>query len=454
MTDVRFGVVRGIGYGLFGPPGEFVPQARALGASLVRSYVFWGGVEPAPGQYTWDAVDALLSQVDGDDEVWLTVCSSSPWGTREATDFLPPSPPHDLSQYGSFVRALVARCGGRVKYWQCDNEPSNGPLLWAGSAPEYVAQLREFFAAVKSVDPEATVVLGGCGYDVHSSPAGSPPRQFFDHLVSAGRDHFDAFSVHLYGRPEAIPSIVDDVRSMMRAHGYEKPVVAGEYAGPVLFEFPELDPVVQEAFAAAFAGQEAATQSTEELAALAGQDTPERRAMVSLSARMAQLPPRLQMFLPGCPPELAAKRDRINARQVVIRNVLALASGVRVTAYWNLAPEVPGPVDPHQMMYLMFGKLPLLDYDESGALTVRHPAADAFAAMTAQLSDAVAVTKVPLAGHPTVEAYEVTREGRGPVFIAWVSGDPFDGEDEPPVTVELPGPVKVEVSATPVFVDA
>ena len=29
---IRLGVVRGISYGLFGKPGEFVPQARALGA--------------------------------------------------------------------------------------------------------------------------------------------------------------------------------------------------------------------------------------------------------------------------------------------------------------------------------------------------------------------------------------------------------------------------------------
>src|SRR4051794_37082129 len=37
---IRLGVVRGISYGLFGPPGEFVPQARALGAGLVRAYLY------------------------------------------------------------------------------------------------------------------------------------------------------------------------------------------------------------------------------------------------------------------------------------------------------------------------------------------------------------------------------------------------------------------------------
>ena len=27
----------------------------------------------------------------------------------------------------------------------------------------------------------------------------------------------------------------------MRAHGYERPIVVGEYNGPTLFELPELD---------------------------------------------------------------------------------------------------------------------------------------------------------------------------------------------------------------------
>jgi hypothetical protein len=82
LPGIRLGVVRGISYGLFGPPGEFVPQARSLGAGLVRAYVFWSQVEPEPGRFRWDVVDALLAQLDGDEEVWITLCSSSPWATR------------------------------------------------------------------------------------------------------------------------------------------------------------------------------------------------------------------------------------------------------------------------------------------------------------------------------------------------------------------------------------
>ncbi|HEY3979744.1 MAG TPA: hypothetical protein VGM79_20885 [Streptosporangiaceae bacterium] len=250
---IRLGVVRGISYGLFGEPGEFVPQARALGAGLIRAYLYWGQVESEPGRYRWDAVDALLGQLAGDEEAWVTLCSSSPWGTRVATDFQPQSPARDQRAYAEFVRQVVRRCAGRVRYWQCNNEPSNAGLLWSGTAAEYVEQLRAFYPAVKEADPAAAVVLGGCGYDVLASEPGSPARQFFDHLAGAGRDAFDLFSVHLYGDPAAVPEYLETARQFMAAHGYLKPVVVGEHGGPEPFEFPGAMAVMQRVLAAAFA---------------------------------------------------------------------------------------------------------------------------------------------------------------------------------------------------------
>jgi len=469
---IRLGIVRGISYGLFGKPGEFVPQARALGAGLIRAYVYWGQVEPEPGCYRWEAVDALLGQLTGDEDVWITLCSSSPWGTRVATDFQPQSPARDQRAYGEFVGQVVRRCAGRVHYWQCNNEPSNTNLLWAGTAAEYVEQLKTFFRVVKDTDPAAAVVLGGCGYDVFSSEPGSAPRRFFDHLAAAGRDAFDLFSVHLYGDPASVPDYLDTARQFMRAHGYLKPVVVGEHAGPQPFEFPDATAVMQQTFVAAFT-EAPAPQSTGNLAAQAGQETPERRAMSALYAQMDHLPPTLQMFMAGCPAELEAKRHRISRRQLVMRTLLALAGGVHRTAYWNLAPEYPGPVDHLQMMHLLIGKLPLLGY-EGGSLGLRHPAADTFALLAGQLAGTRAVTRAETSGRPTLYAFEVDRGGRGPLLVLWDHRDAFDGEDAPAVTITWPwraatacitdvfghaqttqvrrGQIRLPASLTPVFV--
>ena len=103
LEDIRLGIVRGISYGLFGKADTFMPRLRELGASLVRVYVYWSQVEPEPGHYTFDTVDAFLDQLDGSEEVWVTLCSSSRWATQQATDFLPPSPAKDLDTYHEFV---------------------------------------------------------------------------------------------------------------------------------------------------------------------------------------------------------------------------------------------------------------------------------------------------------------------------------------------------------------
>lgn len=431
---MKLGVVRGISYGLWAPPDEFVQQAKNIGAGLVRAYVYWGQVERQPGEYDWTAVDALLAQA-GDVEIWLTVCASSTWATRTSTEFLPPSPPKDLGQYREFVRRLVERCAGRVTYWQCENEPSNTNLLWAGTAAEYVALLRTMREAV-----DTTMVLGGCGYDVLSSPPDSEPRRFFSQVLDEGRDYFDLFSVNLYG--EAVPAHLADVRAMMNEHGYEKPLVAGEIGGPVPFEFPETLPIVGQAMASARS---------------------ERDAVLALYA--ADLPDRLRMFLVDCPPELAAKRHRIACRQLVTRTLLALAGGVRGTCYWHLAPETPGEIDPYQLMGVMFGKLNLFAY-EGRELTHRYPAADAFALLAGQLAGATGVT--------TVDEHAVRIDKDDPVLVVWAAGDTFDGEDDEPAQAELPwhaptanavdvfgkpvpigvldGKIRIQRSDTPVFI--
>lgn len=439
-AGVRLGVVRGISYGMFGAPDSFVPEMRKLSGTLVRVYVYWGQVEPEPGRYDWTVVDAVLGQLDAADEVWVTVCSSSPWATRHPTGFLPSSPAHDPRRYERFVGDLVTRCRGRVHYWQCNNEPSNTGLLWAGTAPEYVDQLTAFHRGVRGADPEARVVLGGCGYDVLSSPSGSPARQFFDHVVAHGRDAFDLFSVHLYGDPHHIPEQVESVREMMRRHGYERPVVAGEYNGPTLFEFPEAQAAFQQTVTAAFAGPGQAAAPETQPADEASHEPPDRAAMRSLYARMAQLPPQLQMFMEECPPELAAKRDRINCRQMVTRNVLALAAGVTRTACWNLAPEIPGYRDRLNMMGFLFGRLALMDYDDAGRLTRRHPSADTFALVAACLDGTTRVRRLEAGDRPELYAFEVSREGRGPLHVLWVAGDAFTGEDEPGTPFDWPWP--------------
>lgn len=438
-SGIRVGIARGITYGLFGPPDAVIAPSRDLGAGLVRLYVYWSQVQPEPERWDWRIVDAFLDQLTGDEEVWVTVCSSSLWATSQPTDFLPPSPAKDDDAFHRFVHALVSRCAGRVHYWQCNNEPSNVGLLWAGTAADYVSQLALFHRAVREADPSAAVILGGCGYDVLSSPPDGPPRQFFDHVIAEGGEWFDLFAVHLYDDPARIPSHIQTVREMMRTHGYERPVVVGEYNGPTLLELPEVSDVIQETMADAFADGDAgyaAGLNTSELAASANVDTPERRAMKALYTSMPDLPAPLQMLMAGCASELEERRHRINCREIISRNMFALSVGVRRTVCWHLAPEVAAYEDPFTMMELLQGKLLLLDYD--GGRLGRYPAADTFALLARHLDGAESVTRIQLDEHPNIFAFAVARPARGPLVVLWTGGDVFSGEDEPPTLIDWP----------------
>ena len=429
-TGIALGIVRGISYGVFGAPGTFMPQVRELGGRLARVYLTWNQIEPRPGSYDWGAVDALLGQLVPGDRLWVTVVSASRWATKQATDFLPASMPRDVPAYQLFLGALVSRCRGAVAYWQCNNEPSNAGL-WSGSAADYAGLASIFARTVRHADPGAQIVLGGCGFDVFGSTAGSEPRLFFDEVLGTAGDAFDLFDVHLYDAPQRIPAHIEHARSMMRAHDIDRPVIVGEYGGPTLLGFPELDSVMQSIMMDAFA---AGGPSLDSAGLAAQHETPDRQAMRALYARMAELPPTLQMFMQGCPPALEAKRHRIACREIVTRNLLAMASGVEVTLAWNLAPEVPNYRDPFNLMGFLSDKLALMAYQHD-EIARREPAGETFARFARLMADATAVRRVDT--DLGIVAMEVTR-GRGTLHVFWTEADPFTGEDEPPKLIEWP----------------
>jgi len=475
------GVVRGVSYGLFRKPDPFMAELRALGARLVRIFLYWSQIEPEHGRYDAGVVDTFLSELDGSERVWVTVCSSSTWATRQAATFLPPSPAKDLECYRAFVRRLVSHCAGRVHYWQCDNEPSNVGLTWAGTAAEYVEQLKVMHRAVDEADPHAAVVLGGAPYALPTSAPDSAERRFFDVLLRDGRDHFDFFDLHLYADAEKIPRDIETVRGMMRAHGYERPVLIGEYGAPTPEQFPDARAAIYQAMTAAFAAQVAPSAGAQHdpkdsKPAAAPAPTPDRAAVAALYQRMSSLPESLQMFMAGCAPALEERRTRLQCREIVMRNLLALSAGVRVTACWKLGPEVSNYEDPLSIMELFYGKLLLLGYEDA-RLRRRLPAADTFALLSQRLHDVESVARIEVPSQPRVRLFDVRRRAGGALLVAWTHDDAAPGSNDTTTTL-LSWPwtaaraaaidalgarhhaevsdrrVSVRLSATPMFIEA
>jgi len=472
LPDIRIGVVQGVSYGLFGPPETFVPQARGLGAGIVRVNVCWSQVEPEPGRFVWDTVDAMLDQLDGAVEAWVTVVSGSPWATRHSTGWLPASPAADADRYGRFVHALAERAAGRIRFWQCEIEPCL-PLFWDGTAAEYLAHLRLFRDAVKRAAPDALVVLGGAvpGAMLGDGAAGTRTwSAFFGEVLRDAGELFDLFDVHPYGDPYLVVSLVEACYTQMAAHGYRKPVVVAEHGGPLPTEFPGNLPHLAEVLAVhrqQFLGQLPMPDTSETLAIA------EDPAVVALYDRMDELPPALQMFMAGCPAELDAKRHRLACRDLVMRTILALSAGARRSLSFPLAYERRLDSGSRVVGALMFDKLRLMDH-VGDLIEHRYPAAETFELLARHLEGAERVDRINVEGLPDLYLFEIPRTGRTPLLVAWERAATWDTDVASAVEftrewacpaaravdvfgVEVPvesgdGTLRILASSTPVFI--
>lgn len=462
LPGVRVGLTRGATYGLLEPAERFMPAARALGARLIRVNLYWSQIEPRPGRFTWDTVDALLDQLGTGEEVWVTVCSSSPWATERPTRFLPSSPAVNLDDYRRFVEELVRHCDGAVRYWQCENEPCV-PLLWSGGPEEYLSQLIVFADTVRRSSPGSLVVLGGAvPAAMFAEEAGGDARWsgYLEKVVRGGGDHFDLFDVHPYGDPYVIPALVKACEALMTAYGTAKPVVAGEYNGPMPTSFDQNLPYLGDVIAdhrRVFLGQTALADG--------GLDFDRETSTVTrLYRRVDELPSTLRMFMAGRSAALAEEHDRLAREDLVIRTVLLLSSGVGRAACFQLAPEARDTGSSHNVRSLMFDSFALMDYD-GDTIGRRRPAADTFALLSATLADARAVRRLE---SPGLHLFEIDRETRDPAYVAWRRGEgtahvtcPWRSLEPPRAVSALgeeiaaqggEGLVRVPVSTTPVIV--
>lgn len=133
------------------------------------------------------------------------------------------------------------------------------------------------------------------------------------------------------------------------------------------------------------------------------------------------------MFMLGCSSQLEAKLQRIQARELVMRNLFAFSAGVQKTLYWQLL-HVHGDRD--DLMTLMFGKIGMIG-SENGQLTRQFPVAQACKRMTEAFRSLEQVSRIEVAGQPEIYLFRVERGSRGPLHVVWQKRNTFSGEDVP-----------------------
>jgi hypothetical protein len=464
MPGPPVGVAWGFSYGVDGPPEIFLPQLAKMNVHLTKLYLFWQQIEPSKGQYNWGAVDTFLMQLAPPDEALISVFSSSSWATKISSLPIPASMAKSPDEYYKFIYDLVKHCKGKIKLWQNDCEPNN-PVYWNGTSEEFSSQLKVFYRAVKDADAKAKVVMGG--YDGLFNPPGMPeiPGQrnglaFFSKAIKAAADYFDIFDIRLYANPYTISARVEYFRKELADSAHSQPIICTEYNGPGFFGFPVNFKYV---------GQVMEWQrvvATHDTVAYAKMKNP----IANMYDSINKLAPQTQMFMIGCTKELNDKYDRLQCRDIVMRNVLAFSAGIQKTMYWCLFNNTDNKYD---LMTLMFGKNKLLEYSK-GKVVKEYPEVPVFKRIVDYLDDAKTIKRIDVPGKEMLYLFEISGTKNNVKYVAWEKRDAFSGEDQPSTNYVLPlssngvkatdifgkkidakkssGYVEINLSDTPVFI--
>jgi hypothetical protein len=169
-----------------------------------RFDVGWRWLEPSKGQFSQSLLtelDATLNDLQARGIRPVIVVVETPgWANGGRSPWYPPTNPAD---YANAIGFLAKRYANRPNMaWEIWNEPnlietdSSGrkySKYWMplASPSAYTAMLKASYSAIKSADPDATVLGGSLVFYDHS---------FLDGMYAAGaKGYFDALAIHPYG---------------------------------------------------------------------------------------------------------------------------------------------------------------------------------------------------------------------------------------------------------------
>lgn len=238
-----FGIDPGIA-----PDSKDFQQMASTGVETVRMGLSWSAVQPQSGPYNWRLPDAQVSQLAANGMEFLPVLASTPSWVASPPTTPPIASPEAKYGWTQFLKAAVARYGPGGTFWEpaanggpspfhtlchCDakpipvtswqvwNEPSLSHYFTASSPVKSYAQLLQIsHDAIKSVDPQAQIVLAGVpGF---AKKGGLNAWKFLDELIhtSGAANDFDVVALHPYSRDIGqLESEIKKMRAVMEKNG-------------------------------------------------------------------------------------------------------------------------------------------------------------------------------------------------------------------------------------------
>lgn len=242
-------------------------RALSLGAGWNRWPLYWDRVETRPDRFDWSAYDALV-KTDLEYGLRLDVILLGAPAFRRDEDLIgglqmavfadgtdTPAPGKAVNAdnpWATFVHAAVNRympggdrarvegwpAGQGVRVWEIWNEP-DFEFFWSSTVHEYARLLKVAYLVIHSVDPEATVLVGGLLYPTRSN--------FLAQILSIYQDepspedhnwYMDAVAIHNYGDSWRSGWLTLVVRQTLVEYGLERPIWVTETGVPIWDDYP------------------------------------------------------------------------------------------------------------------------------------------------------------------------------------------------------------------------
>lgn len=231
-----------LGTGIEEPRRDFGTMTR-FGLGAMRISIAWRDYEFDKGLFIFDYLDAYVdAAIEHGIELLAYIAYFPTWATGGDWN----TPPMDPADFGDFLRALAVRYRGKIRHWELTNEPDLA-MYFDGTVEELAATVIAGAKAVKEVDPENVVVLGGLA---RLEPA------FIERLYELGvGDWVDVINIHGYyetwsARPlECLHDDILRVSGQIAAHGHKQRLWLAEIG---YSDYREPDGYVSDQYRAAY----------------------------------------------------------------------------------------------------------------------------------------------------------------------------------------------------------
>lgn len=177
----------------FAQRNEVCEALKSIGAPYVRMDFDWGAMEPKPGCWRFEKMDAVMESASSAGVTVLPILGYNTHYAKRAYEH--------LDRWTNYVATVLTRYAGKFPVVEVWNEENWQPFWKDPDPTNYCALLKATYRAVKAIDPSVRVSVGGLA---------GVPLDYIKGLYAAGaKGYFDILSVHPYCQPSRPEGAVD-----------------------------------------------------------------------------------------------------------------------------------------------------------------------------------------------------------------------------------------------------